>query len=253
MLRQILIRRLSASSVPNLPSLTPDHINELKASGFTILAKARSEAAAVGIEQFAKYGAAKVGWRYPPLDDRERRPEMDDVYGTAFNSMYHTASSALLQVLQHSNLDCPQAVRGDPMPAGATAPFVGLAASLPFSASFCSLFNFDRGFLNAHKDRGLLTVVCGSAEGAGRRVTLWVRAHGGEWVDLGLRAGAEDVVLFVGEQLEERSGGVYRAVDHACRVDPEGERLNTTLEREPDACEEGNRKSIALVLCELDE
>jgi hypothetical protein len=36
-------------------------------------------------------------------------------------------------------------------------------------------------------------------------------------------------------------------------VDPEGERLNTTLEREPDACEEGNRKSIALVLCELDE
>ena len=53
-------------------------------------------------------------------------------------------------------------------------------SELPYAGSFCSIFNFDHGFLNEHHDRGLLTAIYGRAPRdvsacAEDQVRLWAR------------------------------------------------------------------------------
>ena len=153
------------------------------------------------------------------------------------------------------------------------------SSELPYKSSFASAFNYDRGFLNTHEDRGLLTCVFGyspppaaasDGSAADDRVRLWCQPHDDpdndncepphsnaerKWLDLDAATarfdgagGSESVVLFVGAQLEEWTEGRFRAIPHACRVDPTEERLDTRLPTHPGAPETGNRKSFALVL-----
>jgi len=77
---------------------------------------------------------------------------------------------------------------------------------------------------------------------------LWCKSTDtGCWEDAGAAGGT---VLLVGQQLEAATGGVFRACSHACRVDPTGERLDTTLPSHPGAPRRGNRQSMALVICQ---
>ena len=92
---------------------------------------------------------------------------MDTLYRRAFNELYLLTA------------ECASSVwPGLPAPAAATRPFaedaVGTrpfadarARSSPYAGSFCSVFNFDHGFLNDHRDRGLITAIYGRAAGTG--------------------------------------------------------------------------------------
>ena len=65
--------------------------------------------------------------------------------------------------------------------------------------------------------------------------------------------GTPFVLLVAGEQLERLSGGGYRALLHACRVDPRSEPISMLHQGpHPGSEREGNRQSMALVLA-LDE
>ena len=149
------------------------------------------------------------------------------------------------------------------------------SSELPYKSSFASAFNYDRGFLNIHEDRGLLTCVFGyspsaapDGSAADDRVRLWCQPHDDpnrqeschsdaecKWLDLDAATarfdgagGSQSVVFFVGAQLEELTEGRFRAIPHACRVDPTDARLDTRLPTHPGAPATGNRKSFALVL-----
>ena len=185
-------------------------------------------------------------FRYP-LPESEPSPSLDAAYSAAFNSLYKLAS-ATIHTISPSNFPLP--------PSNAPiVPSTLASSTLPYNASFCSIFNFDRGFLNSHKDRGLITLVSGiaTAETTDSRVSLWCERHDGTWIDIGSQATVDDIVIFSGDQLTAATDGKFRAVEHACRVDPMGERINTTLKSEPSAGEGGNRQSIALVLCAAED
>ena len=91
--------------------------------------------------------------------------EMDALYRRAFNELYLLTA------------ECASSLwPGLPAPPAATRPFaedaVGTrpfadarARSSPYAGSFCSVFNFDHGFLNDHRDRGLITAIYGRAAG----------------------------------------------------------------------------------------
>ena len=141
-------------------------------------------------------------------------------------------------------------------PAGLSTPFDGVASGeWPFAGSFASIFNYDLGFLNPHKDRGLLTVIAGRPASADLTnvVRLWGRAPGtAVWIPLDDRVPADCVLVFAGDQLERLTG--VPAMVHACRVDPKAERISM-LHRgpHPGASFSGNRQSMALVLATLAE
>ena len=60
----------------------------------------------------------------------------------------------------------PTAVRPFAPDAVGTRPFADARArSAPYAGSFCSVFNCDHGFLNEHRDRGLITAIYGRAAG----------------------------------------------------------------------------------------
>lgn len=119
-----------------------------------------------------------------------------------------------------------------------------------------NIFNYDYGCLNAHLDRGVLTVVysCSSAgasskdaEQAPSRLCLRVPrpdGDGHEW----LSPEPGQLLLWAGEGL-----GVdgIEAIDHCVRVDPLGEYIEHSHSTpDPAAPATGNRQSVAFVLDE---
>ena len=122
--------------------------------------------------------AAVAAWatcrsfRFPSVSEpststaaRASGAHIDTLYRRAFNELYLLTA------------ECASSVwPGLPAPAAATRPFaedaVGTrpfadarARSSPYAGSFCSVFNFDHGFLNDHRDRGLITAIYGRAAG----------------------------------------------------------------------------------------
>ena len=238
---------------------------QLRRSGFAIIpAPAVRETCEDALTAFAPLRQ----FRYPPIPNCSVKsmpnltisPNLTKAYRQAFNELYVLAARSLHCVLdthptwpREQMAPFPNSLNCEPFACEASS-------SLPYSASFGSLFNYDHGFLNAHVDRGLLTAVVGRPPSSGidsssdDAVRLWCRAHDdGAWLDVGEKAGPSEVVLFVGEQLEAASGGEFKAIHHCCRLDPTGGHIDTRLEAHPGAKAEGNRLSMALVLCEHDE
>ena len=227
--------------------ITASHIKQLKTKGYTII---KNPPAAKICQEAVSLFTETSKFRYPPLEEFARTKELDQVYSAAFNSLYKLAGITLSEISSSF-----------PVPSSSVLPIDTSLTNQPFSAkklpynnSFASIFNFNHGFLNKHKDRGLITLVNGFATSPNtNRVSLWCKSHHGNWVDIGVEASINDIVIFSGEQLEEATNGEFKAVDHACRVTPDGERINTRLLTEPEAEGFGNRQSVALVLCEGSE
>lgn len=186
--------------------------------------------------------------------------EVDAHYRAAFNAMHSLAASCLQRACRDEPAAGCSFPSESPPPfdlserggAALAEPFSGVSGA-PYAASFASIFNFDFGFLNAHRDRGLLTAVWGrprALEPPGARVRLLCRRlDSGGWVDLCEEAPAGSLALIAGEQLQAASRGHFRAAEHSCRVDPDGARLDTRLPADPAAAPCGNRHSMAHVLC----
>uniref|UniRef100_A0A7S3B0A2 Isopenicillin N synthase-like Fe(2+) 2OG dioxygenase domain-containing protein n=1 Tax=Haptolina ericina TaxID=156174 RepID=A0A7S3B0A2_9EUKA len=128
---------------------------------------------------------------------------------------------------------------------------------MPYAASFASIFNFDQGFLNPHRDRGLLTLIYGRPCGSPHirptdTVRLWGCEPGGAWFALDACVPDDDhLLVLAGEQLERLSDSVCPAITHACRVDPQAERISMLHHGpHPGARSRGNRQSMAFVLQE---
>lgn len=226
---------------------------ELRSAGYAII---RSRRAASACDAALLNFARLRQFRYPPVSNQViREDRVDHDYRNAFNELYTLAAMSLHRAWSSS----PQAT-GLPFDGNDLStqqePFSASQHSTPYQASFASLFNYDHGFLNVHRDRGLLTAVYGYGGTHDGTVRLWCRPRDtGEWVDIGAQAARTDacIILFVGEQLEMASGGVYQAIEHACRLDPSGERIDTRLRAHPGARPTGNRHSVALVLCEHEQ
>ena len=240
--------------------ITPATKASLQRHGYAVVrAPAAARHCAAAVAAWSTSGS----FRYPSVGEPSSLAvpirDMDALYRRAFNELYSLTAECTSSVW--AGLPAPPtATRPFPRDAVGTWPFDdGRARSFPYAASFCSVFNFDHGFLNDHRDRGLVTAIyggraAGTSDGA-RQVRLWGQRPGGdgEWHALdGLPADA--VVLLVGEGLERLSGGDFPALLHSCRVDPRAEPLSM-LHRgpHPGAPEDGNRQSIALVLLQEEE
>lgn len=128
----------------------------------------------------------------------------------------------------------------------------------PFAHSFFNIFNYDHGMLNEHKDRGLLTAIyiAPNSQPQDAVSQLWVETSAGNWVAMDPLVKGAELVVFVGEELEEMGSTVgmeFVAVEHSVRVSPGGQYVEYShSRRDPDAQSTGNRKSAALVLCSSD-
>tara|TARA_B100000795_G_scaffold118544_1_gene88181 strand:- start:815 stop:1564 length:750 start_codon:yes stop_codon:yes gene_type:complete len=241
--------------------ITPATKASLQRHGYAVVhAPAAARHCAAAVAAWATSGS----FRYPSISEPSSSTaarasggaQMDVLYRRAFNELYSLTAECASSVW--AGLPAPPtAVRPFAPDAVGTRPFADARArSSPYAGSFCSVFNFDHGFLNEHRDRGLITAIYGRAAGTSDgQVRLWGQRPGGddEWHALeGVPADA--VVLLVGEGLERLSGGGFPAMLHSCRVDPRAERLSM-LHRgpHPGAPEDGNRQSIALVLAQEEE
>lgn len=152
-----------------------------------------------------------------------------------------------------------------------------------FDATFFNLFNYNHGSLNAHVDRGLLTIVYGfcpdvvdpdpalsssSSSSPVQTSRLWVRSNASTstaddddtdgWVDVQRVCDENHVLLFAGEQLVACTTSAspsaklnLRAIDHCVRVDPRGEYLSHSHHnRDPAAAPTGNRLSAAMIFAQ---
>ena len=243
-----LTRSKSLRLFSNIP-LSTSKISQLRTNGFTVInLPSIATTLAPATSSFTKLNQ----FRYPRNNYDN---QINAKYQQGFDTMYFLTAAWLHQM-------CPEfplpPTTTSPFDMSNESPFCGSQASkaLPYSDSFASIFNFNHGFLNSHFDRGLLTAVYGRPEPVmvGQHkpaVSLWCQnVSTGEWVDLGKRTGDGDIIIMVGEQLENSTGGTFKAVQHACRVDPtNGQWLNTKLPKDPEAPDRGNRQSIAFVLC----
>lgn len=250
-------------------------LNELSTAGFCIVRAPRTAACC---RSAVKRWAGEQAFRFPlhpqPASQSSNFDGITEkLYRLAFNSLYALsvrclhelgASNSQLKPLQaHQDMQSqstPVLPFKDPHSPAPALPFE-YNSSLPYAASFASIFNFNHGFLNAHRDRGLLTAVYGqlmsrknpSGRVSDRVVRLWGQTPGStEWRMLD-PVPDDSVILFAGEQLARLSNGAIPAMLHACRVDPTAERISMLHHgAHPGAREEGNRQSCALVLA-MDE
>ncbi len=137
--------------------------------------------------------------------------------------------------------------------ADSNSPFASPDA--PFAHTFFNIFNYDHGMLNDHKDRGVVTAIYiapGSTNGESVS-QLWVSRNSEDWVAMDSLVDGGQLIIFVGEELEEMSKRVgldFLAANHNVRVSPRGDYVSHShSRRDPDANETGNRRSAALILC----
>ena len=132
------------------------------------------------------------------------------------------------------------------------APLPFASEQQPFASSFFNLFNYDHGLLNTHKDRCLVTLAYRRRAVDPVASALWVQARGGRWWSSDALLGERELLVLIGEELEElseRAGCPLYAAPHAVRVDPTGPHIERAHHRpDPATPHHGNRISAALIL-----
>lgn len=236
-------------------------LDALRTNGFVIvdLKPAERERLDAAILEFARQGR---GFRYPPppvseldpidveaLADDSNKGAMPLAFQRCFNMLYSIAITAARQ-LRVSNAQGPVA----PPCANGTFPFEGEGGPWPYSSSFFNIFNYDKGCLNSHVDRGVLTVVYGiQGEVRGEHARLWLKLpsqRASEEADAHRWFAPEpgQLLLWGGEGLDVQDIPI---IEHCVRVDPYGRYIeHSHVTRDPAAQPHGNRVSIALVLDE---
>lgn len=180
-------------------------------------------------------------FRFPDIDAL-KQPYSSE-YKFAFNSLYRLSVDVFEQVC--ANIPdysvSPGKFSDLPFPANCPEQELPFQSKHPLGTSFFNLFNYDFGSLNAHKDRGWITVTYCRPRPANVLdrsdvVKLWVQDHSGNWVDADSTCLADNghIIVMAGEALENASGGYYKAVDHSVRVNPTGSFLsNSHFKRDP--------------------
>ena len=199
---------------------------------------------------------------------------MPSSFANCFDLLYGGAKRLLASTFRGVACTAALLMKGRPapkrlQPCAAGKPFSD-GQPWPYSSSFFNIFNYDplravsgclsvggvgqghdtrlllasmsaakdHGCLNAHRDRGVLTVVYGAPskeEGS----KLWLKEVSGPW----LSPGSGQLLLWAGESFQEAP-----AVEHCVRVAPEGDYVeHSHNRRDPQAPETGNRRSVALV------
>jgi len=196
---------------------------------------------------------AVVSWsesksfRHPPVP-----PDVGNgaIFPSAFNALFDVCRTSFQQLdveweeLHGQPIGAPvnELPMGDVHLRGQSKPFTGGFVNSPFDASFFNLFNYDYGSLNAHKDRGLITVVYGfsgtqlnrhdltnTVEAVSMdtkpRSRLWLRdaavndkVASEAWIDAEAECGTDHLILFAGEQLELLTDKCVPAIEHCVRV-----------------------------------
>eukprot|EP00434_Breviolum_minutum_P001679 symbB.v1.2.001486.t1/scaffold48.1/size388161/19 len=187
--------------------------------------------------------AEQKSFRYPPvpgeLEELEdtKGPVMTKSYAEAFDLLYGIACTAALL------MQGEQVVKSKLKPCEGREPF-SCEGPWHFSSSFFNIFNYDHGCLNAHRDRGVLTVVYGAPSDHVDATRLWVRHVDGP---LGIKhwlAPESGLLLWAGEGFQHA-----QAVEHCVRMHPEGDYVeHSHSRRDPEAPLTGNRRSVALIL-----
>ena len=199
------------------------------------------------------------GFRFPPIDDST--PQYTPIRREAFQRLFEISTTCLDALLYNQRLPTwlqEALLQLRRSPAVLFAPdnqgHEPFQSGQPFQDSFFNLFNYDRGLLNAHVDRSLLTIIKvqqppddGAAHSA-----LWVRGPDDQWRDADAAVQADEVLVLVGEDCAElpcaQTLGVH-AAEHAVRVDPNGEYVSHSHFRpDPGSMPEQNRRSAAFIL-----
>ena len=148
--------------------ITPATRASLQRDGYAVVhAPAAARHCAAAVAAWATSGS----FRYPSVSEPPSTArasggdQMDVLYRRAFNELYSLTADCASSVW--AGLPAPPtAARPFAADAVGTRPFADARArSSPYAGSFCSVFNFDHGFLNDHRDRGLITAIYGRAAG----------------------------------------------------------------------------------------
>lgn len=229
-------------------------ITQLKQRGFALLQidlKDRADAIKQGLLEAAQL----KGFRFPPINVDE--VHYQPIHRMVFSALYQTAIDCL-SLFAHKHIQALAQVDAlfshslhDPFP-----------KEHLFHPTFFNLFNYDHGSLNAHQDRGLLTIIHVEPPTAQNQPcsALWVEDPQGTWhnADFAVYQQVEQApqscfaLLLLGEEgelhLSSQHRGLY-AAEHAVRVDPSGDYLeHSHHQRDPAAFISGNRRSAALIL-----
>ena len=229
-----------------------------------------------GIQDGLKEASALSGFRFPDVakgniqyNEASRRcfKSLFDVATTVFCSIIkstHTAKERPLPKSIQRSIAHVEDLRSkgcDPstylFQSDPNSPFGNDDNSDLFSSTFFNLFNYNNGMLNAHKDRGLVTVIASRlpsnntlVQPKRRRSALWMEhPHiSGRWVDLDSQLCDNQVLVFMGEAGQSLFGGLP-ACRHTVRVDPTGEYVaHSHFRHDPESHPELNRVSVAMIL-----
>lgn len=231
-------------------------IHQLEMFGFSLLSIENPDLVH-GLQSGLSAAEALKSFRFPPINVSEVKydqPERD-----AFRSLYTIAVSTLAALQgDRSHLEAPESELFS------ASPDEPLDPSHPLSATFFNLFNYDHGALNAHQDRGLVTIICvAPPEENTDRSSLWIKGADELWrsadesvfsVSRSLQNPQDQmlVILLVGEQGEILLRDKYPqlfAAEHCVRVRPEGPFIERSHHvPDPESLTSGNRISTALIL-----
>lgn len=216
-------------------------LQALQRNGFVTVELSGAEEKVLGeaLEDFAQ----QRSFRYPPvpgdLEEVERvedvNPVMTTSFAQSFDLLYGVACSAALLMQGQSVPKQLKPCDGEGMPFSRGGPW-------HFSSSFFNIFNYDHGCLNAHRDRGVLTVVYGAPSDREDASRLWVRHADGTW----WAPAPGQLLLWAGEGFQHAE-----PVEHCVRMRPDGDYVeHSHSRRDPEAPATGNRRSVALILDE---
>lgn len=237
-------------------------LSSLARHGFAVVKP--SPAATAALQQAVLAWRERGTFRHPPVPNDAQAAATTPTFTPArpcFNALFDVCRSSLRQLDQEwrdAHDGSPLGAPLDALPDGdvflpsAELPFEGVQPPTVFDESFFNLFNYDHGSLNAHVDRGLITVVygfTGEDDGQQPKSQLWLRDVATDrWREAEAVCGEDSALLFAGEKLEQMTGGTVKAVEHAVRVVPDGEFLaHSHFTRDPAARTTGNRLSAAMI------
>ena len=230
-------------------------LNQMQTLGFALIELddgERSEALNHGIQEAKELS----GFRFPPIN--VETIQYSEVHRIVFKALFYTGLECLSLLTQvdewtKAKVECLfSESEHEPFP-----------LTHDYHPTFFNLFNYDHGALNAHKDRGLITII--HIDPAPRNLesksSLWIEGADQKWrsgdalIDqkIKYKPNSRYALILIGEEGERvfKLQGLKQlyAADHSVRVRPDGEYIEYShYQRDPESQSSSNRLSAALIL-----
>ena len=252
-------------NISDLTTLNPDELLQCLARDRFAILRLPSSDAQLFDRALLAFKAQRT-FRFPPHDSADSsdlssliRP-YSALQAASFNLLYHHCRQIVSCLAPRCAAPLPLPPEG-PVVAESALPFGPTPLHNPYHPTFINMFNYDHGSLNAHLDRGLITLnyafpMQNNSKSRGDTSRLWLRNYeeeeeergAGAWICAEDTLEAGEALLFVGEQLS-RFLPLLRPGYHAVRCDPLGDRLvSSHKQRDPQSSSENNRLSMAMVM-----